>query len=128
MVFIVTPTLLIIESEPTRGRLLLFQIVDGTIKLVNETETSGCVYSLAQFQGRLIAGINSRVQLFKLNEGQLQLECSHQGHILALCVVVRGDFVIVGDLMRSISLLLYKNSEGTPSIEEIARDFNPNWM
>ncbi|XP_016333117.1 LOW QUALITY PROTEIN: DNA damage-binding protein 1-like [Sinocyclocheilus anshuiensis] len=46
-----------------------------------------------------------------------QLEC-----------VCRRDvcFILVGDLMRSVLLLAYKPMEG--SFEEIARDFNPNWM
>ena len=33
---------------------------------------------------------------------------------------------MVGDLVRSITLLQYKTMEG--SFEEIARDFSPNWM
>lgn len=37
-----------------------------------------------------------------------------------------GDFILVGDLMRSITLLQYKQMEG--SFEEIARDYEPNWM
>jgi DNA damage-binding protein 1 len=45
---------------------------------------------------------------------------------VALYVAVRGDFIVVGDLMKSISLLIYKPEEG--AIEERARDFNPNWM
>ena len=52
-------------------------------------------------QGKLIAGINSKVQLYKwlqTDDGsrELQLECSHTGHVLALYIVTRGDFVIVG--------------------------------
>ena len=39
---------------------------------------------------------------------ELQAECSHHGHILALYVRCRGDFVVVGDLMKSMSLLMYK--------------------
>ncbi len=39
---------------------------------------------------------------------------------------ITGDFIVVGDLMRSISLLLYKPVEMT--IEEIARDYNPFWL
>lgn len=39
---------------------------------------------------------------------------------------VLGDFILVGDLMRSITLLQYKQMEG--SFEEIARDYEPNWM
>ncbi|CAN0580203.1 unnamed protein product, partial [Ectocarpus sp. 12 AP-2014] len=38
----------------------------------------------------------------------------------------RGDFIIVGDLMRSVSLLVYKAVDG--AIEEVARDYHANWM
>ena len=38
----------------------------------------------------------------------------------------RGDFILVGDLVRSMTLLQYKTMEG--SFEEIAKDYNPNWM
>eukprot|EP00620_Florenciella_sp_RCC1587_P024086 CAMPEP_0182580402 /NCGR_PEP_ID=MMETSP1324-20130603/46945_1 /TAXON_ID=236786 /ORGANISM="Florenciella sp., Strain RCC1587" /LENGTH=59 /DNA_ID=CAMNT_0024796627 /DNA_START=85 /DNA_END=261 /DNA_ORIENTATION=- len=31
--------------------------------------------------------------------------CGHHGHILALHLKVRGEFMVVGDLMRSVSLL-----------------------
>jgi hypothetical protein len=41
---------------------------------------------------------------------ELQSECGHHGHILALYVQTRGDFIVVGDLMKSISLLIYKVS------------------
>ena len=43
-----------------------------------------------------------------------------------LYLQTRGDFIVAGDLMRSISLLTYKQVDG--QIEEIARDFNANWM
>jgi hypothetical protein len=39
---------------------------------------------------------------------ELATECVHRGHILVLYLQTRGDFIIVGDLMRSISLLTYK--------------------
>ncbi|KAK8606233.1 hypothetical protein V6N13_102987 [Hibiscus sabdariffa] len=57
---------------------------------------------------------------------EIQSECGHHGHILALYVQTRGDFIVVGDLMKSISLLIYKPEEG--AIEERARDYNANWM
>jgi DNA damage-binding protein 1 len=41
-------------------------------------------------------------------------------------LATRGDFIVVGDLMKSVSLLLYKPVGSI--IEEIARDYNPNWM
>ena len=44
-------------------------------------------------------------------ERELRLECSNFNNIIALYVKVKGDFVLVGDLMRSVSLLAYRSSE-----------------
>ncbi|KAG0461871.1 hypothetical protein HPP92_020347 [Vanilla planifolia] len=119
------------ENEPTKGRILVFLVEDGKLQLIAEKETKGAVYSLNAFNGKLLAAINQKIQLFKwmLREDgtrELQSECGHHGHILALYVQTRGDFIVVGDLMKSISLLLYKHEEG--AIEERARDYNANWM
>lgn len=56
----------------------------------------------------------------------LQPECSHQGHIMAMLLRSHGDYLLVGDLIRSISLLQYKSAEST--LEEVATDFNANMM
>jgi len=121
------------EFEPNTGRILVFSIEgeghQAKVTLTTERETRGAVYNLNAFNGKLLASINSKVQLYKWEaseEGQLVSECGHHGHILALYLQSRGDFIIVGDLMRSISLLLYNSINST--IEEIARDFNSNWM
>lgn len=119
------------ENEPNKGRILVFSVEDGKLQLVTEKETKGSVYNLNAFNGKLLAGINQKIQLFKWvlrDDGsrELQSECGHHGHILALYVQSRGDFIVVGDLMKSISLLIYKHEEG--AIEERARDYNANWM
>jgi CPSF A subunit region len=41
-------------------------------------------------------------------------------------LVTRGEFIVVGDMMKSISVYVYKPMENV--IEEIAKDYNPNWM
>uniref|UniRef100_A0A1J3CXS5 DNA damage-binding protein 1 n=1 Tax=Noccaea caerulescens TaxID=107243 RepID=A0A1J3CXS5_NOCCA len=119
------------ENEPTKGRILVFIVEDGRLQLIAEKETKGSVYSLNAFNGKLLAAINQKIQLYKWtlrDDGtrELQSECGHHGHILALYVQTRGDFIVVGDLMKSISLLIYKHEEG--AIEERARDYNANWM
>ncbi|KAF4379378.1 hypothetical protein F8388_013596 [Cannabis sativa] len=113
------------------GRILVFVVEDGKLQLITEKETKGAVYSLNAFNGKLLAAINQKIQLYKWmlrDDGsrELQSECGHHGHILALYVQTRGDFIVVGDLMKSISLLIYKHEEG--AIEERARDYNANWM
>ena len=59
-------------------------------------------------------------------EKELRIECSNFNNIVALYLKVKGDFILVGDLMRSVTLLAYKSMEG--NFDEIARDYNPNWM
>lgn len=44
---------------------------------------------------------------------ELRLECNYFNSIVALYLKTKGDFILVGDLMRSITLLLYKPMEGT---------------
>lgn len=123
------------QVEPRQGRLLVFSVsgIHGERKLhvVTEKEVKGAVYSLNPFNGKVLAGVNSKAQLYKWNEGtdsekELASECSHHGHTLVLFMESRGDFIVVGDLMKSISLLSYKQLDGT--IEEIAKDLNSNWM
>ncbi|XP_052213076.1 DNA damage-binding protein 1-like isoform X2 [Dreissena polymorpha] len=116
------------EAEPKRGRIVVFHCNDGKVIQVAEEEIPGAAYSLCEFNGKLLASVNSTVRLFEWRTfaKELNMECSHFNNIIALFLKTKGDFILVGDLMRSITLLLYKPMEGT--FEEIARDCNPNWM
>ncbi|KAL6991594.1 DNA damage-binding protein 1a [Sarracenia purpurea var. burkii] len=115
------------ENKPTKGRILVFVVEDQKLQLIAEKETKGAVYSINAFNGKLLAAINPRIQLYKWmlrDDGtrELQSECGHHGHMLALCFQTRGDFIVVGELMKSISLLIYEH------VVERARDCNANWM
>ncbi|XP_053613345.1 DNA damage-binding protein 1 [Plodia interpunctella] len=115
------------ESEPKQGRILLFHWFEGKLVQVTEKEIKGACYVLVEFNGKLLAAINSTVRLFEwTSDKELRLECSHFNNIVALYLKAKGDFILVGDIMRSMSLLQYKQMEG--SFEEIARDYTPNWM
>eukprot|EP00894_Picocystis_sp_ML_P001100 jgi/Pico_ML_1/51617/g2612.t1 len=119
------------EQEPGKGRILVLMVDNGKLSLVLEAETAGAVYNLNPFNGKLVAGVNSRLNLYSWNEMEqgkfhLKEECSHSGHILVLYVQTRGDFILVGDLMKSITLLIYKPEEN--AIVELARDNSANWM
>lgn len=115
------------ENQPKQGRLLVFQWHDNKLTHVSEKEIKGACYSLCEFNGKILATINSTVRLFEWTaEKELRLECSHFNNVQALHLKTKGDFILVGDIMRSMTLLQYKTMEG--SFDEIARDFNPNWM
>ncbi|GAB5359336.1 hypothetical protein AAMO2058_000535400 [Amorphochlora amoebiformis] len=138
------------EDEPTKGRVLIveFNPIQNAARILSEVITKGTVYCLDNLNGKLLAGINSHVQLFqwdaprskdskieskfanfhesKKSAAKLVPVCLHRGHIVALCLSTYGDFFVVGDLMRSVALLMYQ--EETKSIVEVARDYANNWM
>lgn len=41
------------------------------------------------------------------------------------CFARSGDFVVIGDIMKSLTLLVYKGEEG--ALELRARDYGPAW-
>ena len=54
-----------------------------------------------------------QVRLFEwTTEKELRVECSYFNNIIALYLKTKGDFILVGDLMRSVTLLAYKPMEG----------------
>ncbi|GMH89221.1 hypothetical protein TrVE_jg3149 [Triparma verrucosa] len=120
------------EDEASEGRILLFKVTrtenSTTVDLVTEKPTRGGVYSISNLGNKLLAGINSKVSLYKFRnvDGVCELvnECGHHGHILALYTKCKGNLIVVGDLMRSICVLEY--NEG--ALKEVARDYNANWM
>lgn len=119
------------EHEPTKGRILVLQYEDSKLQVLAEKEVKGAVYCMLPFQGKLLACTNNRVQLFKWqqrDDGSKELfpECHYLGNVLALYMAARGDFIVVGDLMKSITLLMYKADEG--ALDMAACDFNSNWL
>jgi len=119
------------EAEPSKGRILVFSVFDNKLYLAAEKPVAGSVYSLNDFNGKLLAGINSKVQLFSWKDTEdgaheLSFESEHATFIIALHVATKGDYIIVGDLMKSITLLLYSPIDGV--IKEVARDYHTNWM
>eukprot|EP01062_Namystynia_karyoxenos_P073367 TRINITY_DN70167_c0_g1_i1.p1 TRINITY_DN70167_c0_g1~~TRINITY_DN70167_c0_g1_i1.p1 ORF type:complete len:1217 (+),score=393.27 TRINITY_DN70167_c0_g1_i1:98-3748(+) len=119
------------EQEPQFGRLLIFRIKDDSLDLIISHECKGAVYALCPFKGKLLVGINSGVTLMRMQEAadgqkELSAECAQNGHICTLAIQSRGDFVVFGDLMRSVTVLLYKPVDTL--FDVIAHDFNPFWL
>ncbi|QQP55140.1 Uncharacterized protein FKW44_008242, partial [Caligus rogercresseyi] len=115
------------EFEPKSGRILIFQWRENKLHQIAEKEIKGCCFSLQVFNKKLLTSINSTVRLWEWTpDKELRLECSFFNNMIALLTRTRGDFILVGDLIRSMTLLQYKTMEG--SFEEISRDHLPNWM
>lgn len=114
------------EPEPKVGRIIIFHYNEGKLTQVAETKIDGSCHSLVEFNGKVLAGINSFVRLYEwTNEKELRMECNIQNNISVLYLKAKGDFILVGDLMRSLTLLQHKQMEGV--FVEIARDCDPKW-
>uniref|UniRef100_A0A8C6TMM7 DNA damage-binding protein 1 n=1 Tax=Neogobius melanostomus TaxID=47308 RepID=A0A8C6TMM7_9GOBI len=50
------------EAEPKQGRIIVFHYTDGKLQTVAEKEVKGAVYSMVEFNGKLLASINSTVR------------------------------------------------------------------
>ena len=119
------------EEEPSSGRILVYQITEHKkLALVTELPVRGAVYTMQPFHGKLVAGVDSKIYLYSWSgvdaagKGRLSVDCDHHGHIIALHTAVRGDFIVVGDLMKSVSLLVYKPptaEQSEPRLEEVAK-------
>jgi DNA damage-binding protein 1 len=86
------------EQEPSKGFIYLLQHTPGsnTISLVQQMEVRGAPYNLCDFQGKLLAAINSKVHLYKWDAaatgGQQELvsDCSPVSvQVLCLYLAVR---------------------------------------
>ena len=115
------------------------------VRHVTQMPTRGGVYSISPFHGgTVLITVNSKTHLCRLSMNMSQIGelafvgSGHHGHMLSLCVKsLTGpissaanrqtkQLAIVGDLMRSISLVEYLPKHEV--IEEIARDYNANFL
>jgi DNA damage-binding protein 1 len=116
------------ESEAQSGRILVYTVAANKLVQVAELTTRGAVYCLVPYNGRMLAGVNSQVMVLSLTqtqEGILQLheDSAFSGHVLVWRLQARGDFVLAGDVMRSVTLLGQK-AMGNGELEELARDYD----
>ncbi|RDD41784.1 DNA damage-binding protein 1 [Trichoplax sp. H2] len=115
------------DKEPTKGNIRILKYFEGKIQQVHSKEVSGAVYCMVAFNGKLLASVNSTVSVYEWTSNkELVEETSFHNNVLALYLKTKGDFILIGDLMRSISLCAYRpmNNE----IELICKNNDPNWM
>lgn len=49
--------------QPKKGRIIIYNAMDGKLKQVCEvSDSKGAVYSIKELNGKLIAGVNSKVK------------------------------------------------------------------
>lgn len=98
------------EQEPTQGCLYVFHYNErtGEFTTVKTFKTTGIAYDMQEFDGKLLSTFNCSVQLLDLTKDDLHIICRYDDNIIALFLKRKDDFILIGDLMRSVTLLRYK--------------------
>ncbi len=129
------------ESETTRGRVMVFEVVSAkirgvtqrTLKCKNYFDLSGNVYAVAGVRDRIVAAVNSDVIFinpffYDAEKDTDEEDYPRWGCAFIACTLSVPDptsgRVVVGDAMRSIAVL---RLEGNGKITEMARDCDPYW-
>lgn len=145
------------EPEPTTGRLLVLEVDSASngraqLRIVSEQKIMGGAWTVDAIQGRIVAGVNARVVIYRCvgapsssassaasDRFHLEKECDYPGNIMVLSVIASrdGQYVMVGDMMRSMCILHYKSvsnggsaqgSKSAGSLEEVVRDYDSAWL
>ncbi|RYG56889.1 hypothetical protein EON66_01770 [archaeon] len=121
------------EEEPSRGRILALEIVpspvDGsrTFRIAGSVpNVKGGVFALHQLSDTaLVAAVNNRVVVYGWTPSpgadasdttyNMASVTRFSGNVLVLGLDVKNDFVLVADMMRSVSLLKYVPRITTPA-------------
>ena len=120
-------------EEAEAGRLLVFRVADGKFVTVCIEEVRGAAFCMAQLRHKLLVGVNDTVHLFSLHRRQdgryrLREDLRQTGRLMVYDLHTRGDFILVGDIIRSLHLLRYHVENGEEKFVELSRDYDTVWL
>ncbi|QSL66714.1 hypothetical protein MERGE_001098 [Pneumocystis wakefieldiae] len=119
------------ENESPKGRIILFGITNNKkIWIFSEIQVNDAVYCIGVIDNKIIAGINATVCLYAYDDfsRNFNIITTYKSSVLCLSLAIYGIHIIIGDLMKSVSLLALVDMENRIKLKEIARDYNPLWM
>eukprot|EP00042_Codosiga_hollandica_P058516 m.883598 g.883598 ORF g.883598 m.883598 type:complete len:1092 (+) comp59884_c0_seq2:68-3343(+) len=118
------------EDEPSVGFISVYSVVDARLHLEFTIETAGAPNTISPFRDGIAVGVRSKLVYYKFtntdSNKQLKSVASFTGHVMVLFSKAIGNHVLIGDLMRSVSLLNFDETKS--AFEMIGLDHNPNWM
>ncbi|ORY21141.1 hypothetical protein LY90DRAFT_516301 [Neocallimastix californiae] len=117
------------EEESKSGRILLFSVTaTRQLRLEHSIKISGSPWKMCNFNGHLLTSIRNMIYIYKWDineEGDINFTylCRPiSGKILPINICTKGNQIIVGDLMKSITL--YEYDDKSNEIKEIASDIS----
>ncbi|KAK9364738.1 CPSF A subunit region-domain-containing protein [Lipomyces kononenkoae] len=127
------------REEYTKGRILVFEVTnEKRLSLVLQNELHGGIYALCEVKGNLVCAVNAIVRLCTISTNlvtgslDFNLQCGFRSPVMAITLSTYENYVLVGDLMKSVALLQVRKVSSTDGVEymfhEVARYYEPMWM
>ncbi|XP_057537206.1 spliceosome-associated protein 130 A [Amaranthus tricolor] len=106
----------------------IYRFVDGgRLELLHKTQVDGVPLALAQFQGRLLAGIGPVLRLYDLGKRKLLRKCENKLFPNTIITIhTYRDRIYVGDIQESFHYCKYRRDENQLYI--FADDVYPRWL
>ncbi|KAK2748005.1 hypothetical protein FQN57_001596 [Myotisia sp. PD_48] len=124
------------EDDELRGRILIFEVNKSRelAKLAEIPVNGACRVLAIMDENKLVAGLTKQIVVYRINRapfGAISLEksASYISSTTPIDLTVTGNIIAVADLMKSLAIVEYKQSEdGKPdTMTEIARHFETLW-
>ena len=117
------------DDNVSQGRVLLFSVVENKLVLVYAHAVDGDAMALHVFKEGLLVGLSSRLIYLTWapdDDDKLHSTATFTGSLLILELHVRGDFVLVVDVMQSLVVVVWHSETGR--FEESASDDTPGYL
>jgi DNA damage-binding protein 1 len=115
------------QEDVHEGRILVLHLThDRKLSLLCSKQVEGSPYCIRQLGDKLVVAVNGTVIVYEWQNQSLNYICSLRSNTIIVDMTVNGNQIVVADLMRSVTKLEYNDSART--LQEVAFDFNPNWM
>ncbi|OAF69591.1 DNA damage-binding protein 1 [Intoshia linei] len=124
--FVVGTAIFSVDSpEPLDGRLLILKC-EGSLELISSIDTTGAVACLASVEGKLVAAVSNKIEVYNWVNNSLKKECVFTETVVALYLKTYNNLILVGDVLQSVILLEYNPT--TCTLKEIGREFKSEWL
>ncbi|KAL1520024.1 hypothetical protein AB1Y20_023502 [Prymnesium parvum] len=99
-----------------------------TLALVHKTQVEDVPYAMANFCGRLMAGVGNRLRIYDMGKKKLLRKCELKGlpTMIQSINVVSPSRIVVGDLAESFHFIKYNRQDNVMMV--FADDVSPRWL
>lgn len=122
------------EREPSQGRVILLQKSTGNnlsatqaLAVTITANVDGCIYALTSVGNTIVAAVNSSLVVLRIEYANKSVSLHKvtvwNHNYLIMTLVSRGDLLLVGDALTSVSLVKLNESQ----VELVARDYGSLW-